>query len=105
MEKFAQQGNVYRNESLHGADGCNIGLPDIVVSGGEPVTPPSTTRDITSPGQHRYMDPESPSPKYRGHSPEASLSSDGPRSTLQRSRRVSDVSMLSTADMGGMRSS
>ena len=77
-----------------------IGLPDIVVSGGEPVTPPSTTQDITSPDQHRYIDPETPSPIYRAHSQELSLSFDGPRSTLQRSRRVSDGSMLTTADIG-----
>ena len=50
LEKFVQQGNVYRNEisHAHDTDRFGIGLPDIVVSGGEPVTPPSTTRDITT---------------------------------------------------------
>ncbi|EKM51356.1 uncharacterized protein PHACADRAFT_263446 [Phanerochaete carnosa HHB-10118-sp] len=79
------------------------GLPNIVVDAGEPVTPPSITRDITSPGQYtsRYMDPETPSPSYRGHSPELSLSFETPsHSTLQRSRRVSDISMLSIGDTG-----
>ncbi|GJE94122.1 Ion transport protein-domain-containing protein [Phanerochaete sordida] len=80
------------------------GLPDIVVDAGEPVTPPSTTRDITSPGQHtsHYMGPDTPTPAYRGHSPELSLAFETPSgSVLQRSRRrVSDVSMLSIGDAG-----
>lgn len=105
MQNFAQQGKSTFLYSLFRLvlTATPPGLPDIVVDAGEPVTPPFTTRDITSPGQHTspFMDPETPSPIYRGHSPEHSLSFETPsRSTLQRTRRVSDVSMLSIGDAG-----
>ncbi|KAJ3558247.1 hypothetical protein NM688_g1042 [Phlebia brevispora] len=80
------------------------GVPNIVVSGGEPSTPPSlhTSRDITSPSQDtisRYMDAESPVGYYPNNPQDFSASLETPsRSTLQRSRRLSDMSMLSSAD-------
>jgi len=74
-------------------------IPAIVVES-HPMTPPSITRDITSPGQDlsRFTDPGSPT---RGvlssQSADLSLMADSPlsRATLQRNRRTSDVSMLS----------
>lgn len=69
-----------------------------------PSTPPPLTRDITSPrSNHDRSDnsPSSPTPSPRtlGPSPELNAWDHSFRSSLQRSRRISDVSMLS-ADMG-----
>lgn len=76
------------------------GVPDIVVSGGEPMTPPSSTRDITSP-LTGYMGPDTPRARNSILSPEISFGSDTPsRTGLQRSKRVSDGSMLTALDMG-----
>ncbi|KAG1893620.1 Ion transport protein-domain-containing protein [Suillus fuscotomentosus] len=69
-----------------------------------PSTPPPLTRDITSPRSDRGRldnSPSSPTPSPRtlGPSPELNAWDHSFRSSLQRSRRTSDVSMLS-ADMG-----
>ncbi|KAG0695689.1 Ion transport protein-domain-containing protein [Suillus ampliporus] len=69
-----------------------------------PSTPPPLTRDITSPrSDHGRADhsPSSPTPSPRTlcPSPELGVLDHSFRSSLQRSRRTSDVSMLS-ADMG-----
>lgn len=69
-----------------------------------PSTPPPLTRDITSPrSDHGRSDisPSSPTPSPRtlAPSPELNAWDHSFRSSLQRSRRISDVSMLS-ADMG-----
>ncbi|KAI0919913.1 hypothetical protein AcV5_001858 [Taiwanofungus camphoratus] len=76
-------------------------IPAIVVDS-LPTTPPSSTRDITSPGRdtllRRYA--ESDSPSMGQQSPDFSYILDSPlRPSLQRSRRTSDVSTLSI-DMG-----
>ena len=74
-----------------------------------PSTPPPTTwnqltltRDITSPqsdqGRSDHRSP-SPTPLPRTLSPDHTVLEHSFRSSLQRSRRTSDVSMLS-ADMG-----
>lgn len=75
-------------------------IPAIVVDD-TPSTPPSiTTRDITSPRHDMALDVDSPSPRSRLHSPEVSFTLDSHAgSGLHRSRRHSDVSMLST-DIG-----
>ncbi|KAI0698022.1 Ion transport protein-domain-containing protein [Cytidiella melzeri] len=78
------------------------GVPDIVVSPGEPVTPPTSTRDITSP-LTGYLD----TPRGQGSvlSPDATFVVDTPsRSGLQRSKRISEFSMLSPQE-SGMRTS
>jgi hypothetical protein len=69
-----------------------------------PSTPPPLTRDITSPRSDRgrlNSSPSSPTPSPRtlGPSPEFNVWDHASQSSLQRSRRISDVSMLS-ADMG-----
>ncbi|KAG1748101.1 Ion transport protein-domain-containing protein [Suillus lakei] len=69
-----------------------------------PSTPPPLTRDITSPRSDRGRSDNSPSsptptPRTLGPSPELNAWDHSFRSSLQRSRRISDVSMLS-ADMG-----
>lgn len=69
-----------------------------------PSTPPPLTRDITSPRSDRGRldnSPSSPTPSPRtlAPSPELNAWDHSFRSSLQRSRRISDVSMLS-ADMG-----
>lgn len=74
-------------------------IPAIIVEG-ITSTPPIITRDITSPGQEsirRFADPGSPSPaSTMNTSPEFSLTPDSPTPPyLQRSRRISDISMLS----------
>ncbi|KAI0086810.1 Ion transport protein-domain-containing protein [Irpex rosettiformis] len=72
------------------------GLPNIVVSGGEPITPPSSTRDITSPFTGYLDTPRARNPVL---SPDARFSLETPsRSSLQRSKRTSDISMLSAQD-------
>ncbi|KAF7794178.1 hypothetical protein EIP86_005309 [Pleurotus ostreatoroseus] len=87
------------------------GVPNIIVSGGEPITPPSlyTSRDITSPGQDtlsRFMDGDSPIGHYPNPLPDFSATMETPsRTTLQRGRRLSDMSMLSSADAAVTRSS
>ncbi|KAF7291112.1 hypothetical protein MIND_01254300 [Mycena indigotica] len=69
-------------------------IPAIVVDV-MPATPPNTTRDISS---GLYSTPSSPTPQ-RFFTPDISLSSTTPR--LQRSsRRGSDVSVLSSSDLG-----
>ncbi len=88
-----------------------IGVPNIIVSGGEPITPPSlyTSRDITSPGQDtltHYVDGDSPVGHYSNPLPDLSATFETPsRSTLQRGRRLSDMSMLSSADAAMARAS
>lgn len=78
------------------------GVPDIVVSGGEPITPPTSTRDITSPFTG-YLD--TTHTRNSVFSPDATFALETPsRSSLQRSKRTSDASMLSVQD-GGNRSS
>jgi len=65
-----------------------------------PSTPPPTTRDITSArreGTVRTPEYSSPSPMDH-YSPDLSLGESN-RTSLQRSRRTSDMSMLST-DLG-----
>jgi len=74
-------------------------IPAIVVDA-TPSTPPPTTRDITSAGGNvlgRTPEYSSPSPGDH-YSPDLSLG-DSNRTSLQRSRRTSDMSMLST-DLG-----
>ena len=81
------------------------GLPNIIVSGGEPMTPPMSPRDITSP-HSAYMGLETPRIRTSVLSPEGSYALETPsRSSLQRSKRVSDVSMLSTSFDLGVRTS
>ncbi|KAG1745083.1 Ion transport protein-domain-containing protein [Suillus paluster] len=83
-----------------------IGIVDIpaIHVDSAPSTPPPFTRDITSPrSDHGRSDqtPSSPTPapKTLCPSPELGVLDHSFRSSLQRSRRISDVSMLS-ADMG-----
>ncbi|KAI0331568.1 hypothetical protein GY45DRAFT_1248483 [Cubamyces sp. BRFM 1775] len=76
-------------------------IPEIVVDD-FPATPPTITRDITSPGQtpiHRFGDSDTPtafSPNIL-QSPDISFVPDTPsrHRPLQRRQRTSDVSMLS----------
>ncbi|KAG2155280.1 Ion transport protein-domain-containing protein [Suillus bovinus] len=68
-----------------------------------PSTPPPLTRDITSPRSdygrsNNGTSSPTPSPRTLGPSPELNAWDHSFRSSLQRSRRTSDVSMLS-ADM------
>ncbi|EGN97267.1 hypothetical protein SERLA73DRAFT_110442 [Serpula lacrymans var. lacrymans S7.3] len=78
-------------------------IPAIVVDA-FPSTPPPSTRDITSPRsengrtQHESWSP-TPSPLELHPSPQLSFADSAPRSSLQRARRTSDISMLS-ADIG-----
>jgi hypothetical protein len=74
-------------------------IPAIVVNA-TPSTPPPTTRDITSArGDGTARTPEYSSPSPSGYySPDLSLGESN-RTSLQRSRRTSDMSMLST-DLG-----
>ena len=74
-------------------------IPAIVVDA-TPSTPPPTTRDITSArGDGTARTPEYSSPSPSGYySPDLSLGESN-RTSLQRSRRTSDMSMLST-DLG-----
>lgn len=74
-------------------------IPAIIVDG-LMSTPPVATRDITSPGQdttiRRFSEPESPLSTLGGaSSSELSLTPDSPSPSLHRSRRVSDISMMS----------
>lgn len=74
-------------------------IPAIIVDG-LMTTPPVATRDITSPGQdttiRRFAEPESPLSTLGGaSSSELSLAPDSPSPSLHRSRRVSDISMMS----------
>ncbi|KAI0667461.1 Ion transport protein-domain-containing protein [Trametes maxima] len=75
-------------------------IPAIIVDD-FPTTPPTITRDITSPGQtpvHRFVDSDTPSAITPGilQSPDMSFAVDTPsRRMLQRRQRTSDVSMLS----------
>ncbi|KAL6310254.1 Ion transport protein-domain-containing protein [Sparassis latifolia] len=83
-------------------------IPAIVVDS-HPTTPPSSTRDITSPGQdttmRRFVDSDSPLAPLGGNLSELSLTLDTPsRPGLQRSRRTSELSMLSV-DIGSRLSS
>lgn len=74
-------------------------IPAIVVDT-MPSTPPPTTRDITSARSDstgRIPEYASPSPMNQ-YSPDLALSNSNGAS-LQRSRRISDMSMLST-DLG-----
>ncbi|KAF8840292.1 hypothetical protein BDN67DRAFT_996862 [Paxillus ammoniavirescens] len=80
-------------------------IPTILVDATPATPPPLTTRDITSPGgdygqasEHDLGSP-TPSPRILLPSPELSAVDRSFRVSLQRARRVSDVSMLS-ADMG-----
>jgi hypothetical protein len=74
-------------------------IPAIVVDS-TPSTPPPTTRDITSVGRDGIVGiPEYSSPSPMDYySPDLSLGESN-RTSLQRSRRASDISMLST-DLG-----
>jgi len=66
-------------------------IPAIVVES-SPVTPPPSTRDITSPRidfSPRPLDPDSPSRHLASRESYSGVS-------LQRSRRISDISMLSS---------
>lgn len=88
------------------ADDDPMGILDIPAIQVDPApsTPPPLTRDITSPrSDHGRSDisPSSPTPSPRtlAPSPELNAWDHSFRSSLQRSRRISDVSMLS-ADMG-----
>ncbi|KAH9931746.1 Ion transport protein-domain-containing protein [Amylocystis lapponica] len=75
-------------------------IPAIVVDS-FPTTPPMITRDITSPGQdttiRQFADSDSPTRALGGQSSDLSFAFDSPlsRPALQRSRRTSDISMLS----------
>ena len=79
----------------------HIDIPEIIVDD-FPATPPTITRDITSPGQtpiHRFGDSDTPtafSPNIL-QSPDVSFVPDTPsrHRPLQRRQRTSDVSMLS----------
>ncbi|KIK93928.1 hypothetical protein PAXRUDRAFT_828487 [Paxillus rubicundulus Ve08.2h10] len=80
-------------------------IPTILVDATPATPPPLITRDITSPGadygpalEHDSGSP-TPSPRILLPSPELSAVDRPFRVSLQRARRVSDVSMLS-ADMG-----
>ncbi|KDQ58077.1 hypothetical protein JAAARDRAFT_69375 [Jaapia argillacea MUCL 33604] len=76
-------------------------IPAIVVDGLPPTPPPMVTDDVTSArrdSMNPFSDSRSPihSPSLSPrHSPDVSLSLDSGAS-LQRSRRISDISMLST---------
>lgn len=73
-----------------------IDIPAIVVNTSPSTPPPITTRDITSAGgiSPNRMSDYSPSPMER-RVPDYTLAEPN-RSSLQRSRRTSDMSMLST---------
>ncbi|KAI0338514.1 hypothetical protein BDW22DRAFT_1362860 [Trametopsis cervina] len=74
------------------------GVPDIVVSAGEPVTPPTSTRDITSPFTGY---PDTPRARVSILSPDGSHVLETPtRSGLQRGRRVSEASLLFAQNAG-----
>ncbi|OJA17446.1 hypothetical protein AZE42_05939 [Rhizopogon vesiculosus] len=79
-----------------------LNIPAIHVDAAPSTPPPQLTRDITSPhsdqGRSDYRSP-SPSPLPRTLSPELTILESSFRSSLQRSRRTSDISMLSV-DMG-----
>jgi hypothetical protein len=98
----AQIGKLPSSASFRVDD--SIGIADIpaIHVDAAPSTPPPLTRDITSPHSHQgrsdYRSP-SPSPLPRTLSPELTVLENSFRSSLQRSRRTSDVSMLSV-DMG-----
>ncbi|KAI0073340.1 hypothetical protein K474DRAFT_1666711 [Panus rudis PR-1116 ss-1] len=76
-------------------------IPEIVVENPPSTPPPQMTRDITSPGHDRSPEMHSSSRRPSLYSPEVSFALDSQgASSLHRSRRVSDISMLSTADIG-----
>ena len=101
LQKMHQQGSCAPNRYKVNETDSHLGVPAIIVeSSPVTMTPPPTSRDITSPGQisYHHMDPESPTPRPATlHSPELTFSLESPSgSNLQRSRRISDASMLST---------
>ena len=84
---------VRRKEEMRMAE---RGIPAIIVDDTPSTPPPIITRDITSPRQDAVSDYDSPSPR-RLHSPELSFVGDAQSGAgLHRSRRISDISMLST---------
>jgi len=92
--RFLAQRKQSRMEFMQQRD-----IPAIVVDT-TPATPPPTTRDITS----ARGDGTTKTPEYSSPSPSGYYSSDLSlgelnRTSLQRSRRMSDMSMLST-DLG-----
>ncbi|KAG1824615.1 Ion transport protein-domain-containing protein [Suillus subaureus] len=102
--------NAQRGKLLFGVinivDDDLMGIVDIPAIQVDPApsTPPPLTRDITSPHSDRGRSDNSPSsptpsPRTLGPSPEFNAWDHSFRTSLQRSRRISDVSMLS-ADMG-----
>ena len=74
------------------------GVPNIVVSGGEPFTPPTSTQDIASPFTG-YLDTPHGRISLSSPSPEMTFALETPsKSPLQRSKRMSDASMLSVQE-------